>query len=29
MKEKKWTVMFLSLNQTEKTFFIQNVGSTE
>ena len=29
MKEKKWTVMFLSLNQTEKTFFIQNVGYTE
>jgi len=29
MKKKKWTVMFLSLNQTEKTFFIQNVGYTE
>lgn len=29
MKKKKWTVMFLSINQTEKTFFIQNVGYTE
>lgn len=29
MEKKKWTVMFLSINQTEKTFFIQNVGYTE
>lgn len=27
--KKKWTVMFLSLNQNEKTFYIQNVGYTE
>ena len=29
VKEKKWTVLFLKLDQNNKTFYVQNVGYSE